>query len=969
MPPVTELSSTQVNTVRSGGYAGEVRIAVDPSPVVFQCEVDETITNSVFLSFAWLNTLQGDFEDVEPDMTVYITATDDPAELRNPLWRGRAPRVPTADTFYVNESSFNLITGYIVTVLNTYEPLQKDRAGALVDGYQTYLNVAPAVKNLQSFYYGESIGSLTFSFAPTGQAMAHGSSIASYAWTIPGATYLVGNASTQNITVRVPYGHRWSFLDVTDSNGVSTRFRFEILVCTRDDPDFMFEAHDDVQINGDIETGWNASVSYFAGVEALLNRTRCAILAFDNYKSGSGTFSNVAFVGYLVTETTDITADLISSTLAETRFEIQSFSALAAQLPVPSLAVRNVASPAAWEQIAQPTTQRVIWHLLTRYSTLGNLTAIDFVTTDSTWFGGEMDLEAGTLLESCNRIAEEINASLVFYPQGDSVLEVNANFLSETDRNALPELMASGSITPAGLFSYSLPLPYYDTVGQLECGFASFQTAGTTPVKLSGVAPAVARQEGIESPVVLAQLLNANLTAADAIAAAKQRIADLLEWLNPPTLINLVFHDGWRFLTPSNRVWLTFDLPATDSTRGLPVPPTDRYLLNSISLTWSAAGTFEISGTARLETQGGLSQVNVAISPNEINTDNPILPATSDYDAHVPDGTLNYLTSDPDAADLQPYGRGGYAILQYSPMTTEGAANAADQYPEPGCVVISPPVNFASAGVRTTPTATVNGATYTAFLRGSARIADDAWQFPLNFLQTDGTAYFGVSAGVWVLDEGYHHTDILVPGPVAIRSVLMGMVPPPGVYTRISFTYNLTKGNYTSVQPAVIIFINGSIVESIASNAAADGENLVITWEGMETNPTDIGIQVLSSYDQTNPYDDFTGSCDILSVAFGGTGTNPFTLEPGVEVFTDGLYEWQIIDGEQTAAELCPPNRGFRINSTPVSVPPPFNPQSEYAIEYTGDGNQTPFSYQDDDYTDNANQILYIRVCGENMGN
>ena len=912
MPAISELSTDQVNTIRSGGFAGQVRVAVDPSPVVFQCEVDETLVSSVFLSFAWDNTLQGDYEDVAPDMTV----------------------------------------------LNTYEALQMDRSGALVDGYLSYQNLPPAIKNMQSFYYGEDETEYPFSFAPVGQAMAQGATIDAYHWTFPaGTVYDTGDDDTQNITVTVPYGHHWVFLDVTDSNDVTMRFKFEILVCDRDDTDFMFEAHGDVSINGEVETGWAASVSYFAGVEALLNRTRVAIVVFDDYKSGDGIFPNVMFTGYLVQEDTSITADELSSTLAETSFEIQSFTAIIAQLPVPSLAIRNSASPSAWEQINLPTTQRVIWHLISRYSTFGSLCAIDFVTTDSTWFGGEMDLEATTLLESINHIAEEINAKLVFFPQGDATLEINANFLSDDDRNDLPNLIASGSITPDDLFGYSLPLPYYDTVGQLEAGFATFYTDGSTPVKLSGVAPATARQEGTESPVVLAQLLNANLTQVAAIAAAKQRIGDLLEWLNPPVLIPFTAHDGWHFLTPSTRVWVNFDLPATDSTRGLAVEASARYLLLSIALTWHSDGTFDVTGAARLETQGGLSQVNVSVAPNVVNTDLPVLPIAPDYDAFVPDGTLNYLSTDVPEEDRQPF-RGG-AYVQFSPMPTGDAQNAADQYPEPTCQIISPPVNFASSGTRFTSAVTVVDEPYAITVKGSAQIGDGVQTLVYRYVDNEHTDDTTVNVGTWIDGEGFQgvlaeYDRLDIPGnDYAVRVDLEVALDQEYTINTIRL-YTYIDAPLTGDGGYADVFVP---TDPVGYQEHPQGTQ-VYTFTGLSL----VSQTVRAVFD--------LGYSNDFPPTYVGADVRLVKIEVDVQVtgavFADAFYSFNPDD--ETAAQLLPETQGLRINSTAVSVPPVYNSNHEYFILHEGDGNQIPFSFADTDYDDNQSSVLYIRVCGPGMG-
>ena len=972
MPVTSEISSDLLNALRSGGFAGEIRFAVNRNDIVFQAAVNQTITQSHFIQFAWDGLLDGAYADVVPGMTFMITATADPDELRTPLLRGRATQTPTATIFYCNESAINLTDGMIVTVIANFEILQKDRINNLVDGFQAFEDLAPIVKNMQAFYYVEDTVEGQFSFAPAGQAMAQGATITGYEWTIAGATYDVGSSTTQNITVTIPAGHTWAYLDVTDSNATTFRFIFEILVCDRDDTDFMFMAHDNVSINGSIESGWNVSTTYFAGVTSLLNRTRAAIVCFDIPKTGAATlFNNVIFVGYFVQETTEIVSDVTSSLLSQTSFELQSFASIAGQLPVPSLPVRNDSTPTAWGEMNRPTTQRVVSYLMTRYSTLSSLCAMDMLYSDDTWFASEFDLEEGTLLDSVNRIGREIQAQLVFWPQGDATFEINANYESEAARDALPTLILSGNIEPRDLYEHTLPIPYYKTAGQVIAGCATFYTDGSTPTKLKAIAPATARQEGNEKPVELAQLLEGNLSAADAISAAKQRVGDMLEYLNPAPTVPASFLDGWRILTPSTRVWVTYDLPATDNTRGIAIVSTDRYWLQSVAFTWDIArGMWTVTGTTRKETVGGLAQQGATISPNVINTDVPVLPPLSDYDAFVPDTSLNYDSLDPLDLDLQPFDANDAA--PYTPMTTEDAAAAGDNMPGPTCAIISPALNFRSNATRYTPVATTIGAAYTGYLKGSAQISDAAWQYTFNFLADDGgfvrnpdPASANGQYGTWSA-SGWGTNDALATGNYrrALDIVLTGIAS-------TEFTYFQIKYDYTGIafvppgSPASVAQIGSNTLWVVNDTAMPSGTDLYQAWTG---SYTDTSFRIGLNASVNNAAAVYGGFTRLKELTVRGTGTNPFTGLPSIPLYADAFYTWQLDDDDNVTNLNLNSTGGFRLNSTALSVPPEWNENSAYEFAYTGDGNQTPFSWLDSNYADNQNVPLWLKVCGEGLG-
>jgi hypothetical protein len=943
MPAFHSIDTDLLNALRSGGFAGELRFAVNPATVVFQATVNQTITDSAFVSFAWDTVLQGSYGDVVAGMTFYITATTDPLELRRPLLQSRVSQIPTSSTFYCNQAAINLSDGMIITVIANFEVVQKDRVINLVDGYLAFQKQSPLVKNMQSFYYGEDDTGFEFSFAPIGQAMEEGTTIASYTYTIDGVTH-----STQNLTITIPYGHHWCFLDIADTNGTPFRFIFEVLVCLRDDDTYMFRAHNDVHIDGGVDNGWNVTTTFFAGVEGLLNRTRCAIVAFDVPRSGDGSlWPNVMFVGYIVQEETQLTGDPASAILSETRFELQSFGDLAAQIPVPSLAIEDEAVPTSWEKMPKPTIQRAIAHIMTRYSTLASLCAIDVLYTDSTWLSDDIDLEASTLLETVNRLGERIQAKLVFFPGGDACYEINGNFLSPDERNDLPTLLASASLGTRDLFAYSLPIPYYKTVGQVIAGCATFYTDGRTPVLLKAIAPATAKQEGPESPVIPNQLLQANLSAVDAVTAAEQRIGDLLEYLNPAVQLPSTYKDGWRLLTPSTRVWLTYDVPGTDSTRGLAVDASTRWLLLSLSLTWSVqAGTWDVQGTVREETRGGTAQRGATISPNVVDTSRPILPGLSDYGAFAPDGSLNYTSANPDDADLQPYGPSDLA--QYTPMTTEDAATEADNTPSPTCSIISPPVNFSSPVTRFTPHATVNGATYTVTVSGHAQVST-----------TGGTETFDFRTGE-------HGWAILYPGvDYAIYHAGEGYGPNIGTYRiGVFFAFpGLTSQvdlYFSEAQPFALVIYTTLAAGYVSQAASASGPVMV---DGLykytyTTAPFADGVAptVIDFGSSISP-------TQRLVKAAVTTDSDPITT------YADPFYIWNVDPdtGQEINVELNP-NGGLLLNGTPISVPPEYNSNHEYTFTYVGDGNVTPFTFYDTDYADNQSKVLYIRVCGLGMG-
>lgn len=87
------------------------------------------------------------------------------------------------------------------------------------------------------------------------------------------------------------------------------------------------------------------------------------------------------------------------------------------------------------------------------------------------------------------------------------------------------------------------------------------------------------------------------------------------------------------------------------------------------------------------------------------------------------------------------------------------------------------------------------------------------------------------------------------------------------------------------------------------------------------------------------------------------------------DTYADAFYIYNLDDNDNPINVELNPVGGLLLNGLAISVPPEFNPNHEYTFVYTGDGNQTPFTFYDSDYSDNQNLVLYIKVCGPNMGN
>lgn len=957
----TALSGGDYTALRSGGYAARQYAAFCPNTVVFQCEAAESITDTVFAEFGWAGATEGAYTAVKSGMVVLIT---DGTDLRKPLFRGRIRKAATSSILYINETSFALTSGYVVTVLDTYDVVEKLRSGDYVDWDISFQNLQPEIKGLQSVYFKEPVsGSAQFNFAPTAQAMADSATISSWSWDLPGATYDSGSSSTQNVTVSFAEGHRWGRVTVTDSNGVTNTFIFEIYVADETSSTLVYLAADDFRVNGDWQSGWNGSINYFGGVENVLDKTRCVIVTFNSYKSGSPAFSNIVLSGYLRNEATSVQADERYSRTSQVAYEITGYQAIAGELHAPSLPIRDTASPAAWDDIKLPTTQRVISYLRNRYSTLGSLTACDFVVTDSTWFGSNINLSESSLMDSIQRVADEIKAMMVFAPDGQCRIARNGIFVSTSDRDA-QTTVASG-ITAADRLRWDIQRANTRTVGQVIVGCRVFRTADGGSTGYVATAPAEASGEGQEQQQVTNQLLQADQDETDAKAEAGQRAGDLLEAANPADELTVTFTDGWYWMVPSPDQWWTFTIAADSNVRGLVYTDTDRWQLLSVSVAYNnETGGKEVTASFRRETQGGLTQILVNVVPSVVDTPQPVLALLSEYGGvFAPPSTLNYTSDAPIDADLQPFNPRSLGQVGL-PMPTSDAAQEAEYMPEPGCQVYA--INFRNPSEVGADFVSANGQPYSIVVSGDAQLGNGAWSQTFDFTGSDGgwqviaTAVppGSYSPGVgWI--SGFNAANNI--NQVAIERIFTSTT-----ITSILATYDAAAGSTASnsSRPRQILATSGGGTVVNQSETIVYGTGQTYLWTGSVIADR-VAVLLVPANRVAAPPPAVNGSATLTSVTITGIGVNPFT---GTGAPTRGdafYYGYDEASGGQ--AQLYSGAQGLRIQGTGIAIPPPYNANHEYAFEWIGDGNQPLFKFEDSDYSGNQNVNLILKICAPGL--
>lgn len=317
MPLPGILSTEQLVQQRQSPVTSKQFILFNPNDVVWQTQPDAQVDGSLpYAEFDWDGTDQGNRTNVKEGMTVLVSTSSD--YRATTIFRGRVRKVPDATTFFINETSVDLEVTDFITVLDDFDIHEKqerrepiltnafDLTGVrFIDWDKTFEKLPPVISDLQSTYVDISgDATIFFSFAPTVTAMAASAAISTYLWDVGDGTITVGTSASQNITASFPGSdtneHRWVSLTVTDDNGISSYFVFEVYsVDLTDTGSVVFRLDTNaVNITGTRQEGFNVSGRVVESFSTILNRTRCTIISIDDYNG----YRSLAFTSGGTTE-------------------------------------------------------------------------------------------------------------------------------------------------------------------------------------------------------------------------------------------------------------------------------------------------------------------------------------------------------------------------------------------------------------------------------------------------------------------------------------------------------------------------------------------------------------------------------------------------------------------------------------------------------------------------------------------
>lgn len=920
------LTNDQLTAIRSGAYQALQYVLVVPNTVVVQFQPDAAPSTDVFAEIAVGTVGTGSMSNIKQGQTVIFSTTTDYKATE--FLRTRVRKVSGTDTLYTGENSAALTTGDYVTVLDTYEIQEKlRRSETLVDWDITYRELLPVETALPSAVV---LSNGVTSYSPTAIPLAMDATATTtftHLWESSNGSDSITDEDTDNPTITLQAGaFRWLRYTFTDSNGNSN---YRVIPCWTVPKNyssvvslgFAGQGGEVANISFDAELGWAATVPAWDGITTLLNKTMC-VIASDEWYDGErqNIRTNINLVGYLQTETVQTNADERYGRVSETQFAVEGFGHQLARQNISPVTIIRSASPAAWDDIKDPTPGRMATYRLTEYSTASNLMAIAIPSDDGDFIGDDLTLSTEKALDDLQQIAVVINAEVQFDVTGKLEICRDINYLGSTARNAAPVV---ATLTPADFASqYSIEYEYGRTTAQATITGGAYNTTRDVYDLFEAVTPAEARYSEGDPLELSNQVLTTDATTADSLEELKQRAANFLAANNPTWTLRAALKDQWHFLVPDVGAWFKFTIAASDTARGRVFGSSDRWQLVQIDVSSNALdGTRDVNAVFRHETQSTGASVRVA-------------PIINDPDADI----VNVPAAFPSLAggDLGLTGGFHYDALDPAPPSEPNPVGANCELggfrPKSGL------------SYETTATA-LTGEYVTWRVRGSGFLVVGADSTDIDFTASNGSLtnqvdidpassgnqYMGSYTGGVGWEDTLNDSGFVSPNR-SIRAIGLRYVPASDLTNptiEVDYTATIGTADYNPLYGVrVICRYNGSTVYDSGTGIGGGTGTLTSNVTGVIDEIWIVSVVGASENHSTDP----GGSALYTGLRISGTGS----------VWGDALY---YSTDEWATATAYGAGDGLLIEGTQPASIPPFTPTHEYEGALTATSGTIIYSF------------------------
>jgi hypothetical protein len=885
------LSAPQKATARASGYWERVLTVFNPDSVVFMAQASEAILDQPFISFTYDNVTIGAFGDVWENMVVFLSATTD---IRDAFYRGRVRLAPTSSIFYIDENSALLADNTYVIVTRDTDLFARIRRDTLVDSSIAYHPPSPVTTGLPSvfaLYDAANSGTVTLTTAQTGIPVdAEATTVDIWAWDVSGdGTSSIDDPTLEHPTFTFEVGYHYLIRATFEDDAGNENYQIShVYAVNRTLSAPVIQAVVAGSINGALDEGWTASLTAYADVSTLIDRTHVAVFMIQRFGDNSDDpfVSNILMNGRIRSDSIQTQGSDEAGRIQQVTFSVEGITSYLRRLNIPPDIIRSDTTPSAWGEIEEPNPYRAAIYALWTYTTLSNIASlgVDDGAFAAYQFGAQpRGIDGGLALDVLANILDPIRAAPNWSPSGEVYFARTVSY--QEDRSAVPLIM---TFELQDMREYTIDRDSSRTTAQVIAFGGSYNPDINSIIIYTAQAPSIVYGDGGEPRELTREILTFDSTADDSKTEIALRAGNDFAFNNPKPLASLSLFDSYAgLLIPTNFQRWSNTIPASSNTLGIAYASTDYFQLQSVSLAINANGTIDVNPDLYGETFFDDAQALPELLPNNLSDMNPVLPVLPNDPFFPTDPLENYPTDTPGLDELQPIDPAS-AAQAYTPWPPDGAADAAQSQGNVGCNVLQP--LFTSTTNTESSWVTVNTEPYLLTIEGMALVAADPCSNEDTF--TEGTVT-GYSGGVYTVEGEFN-----------------------GLGYRIAWGLNTAEGPCCLFGPLTVttgVIISGSVFD-------CDGNSILFA-----ALPTDIRYA-----------DMFNTTPLTIDIPIVGSGT----AAGWIDAFYRGEYNE---DGEEINITALGPTEGLFLDNslyTPSSGIPPYSPSHRYANQpFTGTGN------------------------------
>ena len=925
------LSAPQKVTARASGYWARVLTVFCSNTVVFMAQASQAILDEPFIQFTYDNVTVGSFSDVWENMVVFLSATTD---IRDAFYRGRVRLSPTSSIFYIDENSSLLADNTYVIVTRDTDLFARIRRDTLVDSSIAYHPPSPVTTGLPSvfvLYDAANAGTVTLTTAQTGIPVdAEATIVSIWAWDVSGnGVSSIDNPALAHPTFTFEVGYHYLIRAIFEDDAGNENYQIShVYAVNRTLSAPVIQAVVAGSINGALDEGWTASLTAYADVSTLIDRTHVAVFSVEHFGDNSdGPFvSNILMNGRIRSDSIQTQGSDEAGRIQQVTFSVEGMTSYLRRLNIPPDIIRSDATPTAWGEIEEPNPYRAAIYALWTYTTLSNIASLGVETgafAAYQWGGQPRGIDGGMALDVLANILDPIRAAPNWSPSGEVYFARTVSY--KEDRSSVPLIM---TFELQDMREYTIDRDSSRTTAQVIAFGGSYNPDINSIIIYTAQAPSIVYGDGGEPRELTREVLTFDSTADDSKTEIALRAGNDFAFNNPKPLASLSLFDSYAgLLIPTNFQRWSNTIPASSNTLGIAYTSTDYFQLQSVSLAINANGTIDVNPDLYGETFFDDAQALPELLPNNLSNMAPVLPVLPNDPLFPTDPLENYPTDTPGLDELQPIDAGS-ASQAYTPFPPDGAAGMGQAAGDPNCKVLQ--FLFSNTSNATSSWTTVLNDPYLLTAEGSTEITQGTTI--CNDLTIDDATWYGSDAagnpttsfGEWIAGEGLAPEQIF-------DQMYFSRPASTGTIDSITFTFNAT----------VTDWIFGRAGGATASYAGAATNTVTFN---ATTSPTVFPFSLaFRSFFTPNafniaPSEAFRVTQICMTYT---TATDP--------VYADTFYKWNLgaedtpEAGEPINVQALGPTEGLFLDNSvfvPVSGVPPFNPSHRYAnMPFTGTGN------------------------------